>query len=392
MEIKEDIMDLYDTGNYPEFQRTKHFNTKKTVHIYPGYPHVGGVITVIQNVAERLAKKGYNVEVITSKTKTNSRNEYINGVCVKRFKIVSCNIFEFPDIGWIREIMKIRNSIIHIHGFHTITSFFAILLIHSSNILIYNTYYHGKSGKSYRNPLLKLYLMLFNLIIKKVDAIVCISQYEQRKVVNAFKIPRKDTFIIPVGYNLSKMLKYQRRPINDDYKKVLYVGRIVKHKNVHKLVESLKYLENAKLTIIGSGDYEKEVKKVIEKFNLQNRIQWKKNLSYEELLEEYCNADVFVLPSVYESFGMVVGEATLIGCPTIVANSYALTEFVDAGLAEGLSIPIDSREIAEKIKNMPDKSPREKAIEYFKDWDEVTDRYEHIYKKLIITNIEGDDE
>jgi glycosyltransferase involved in cell wall biosynthesis len=157
-------------------------------------------------------------------------------------------------------------------------------------------------------------------------------------------------------------------------------------------VESLKYLENARLTIIGSGDYEKEVKKVIGTNNLQNRIQWKKNLPYEELLKEYCKADVFVLPSIYEAFGMVVGEATLIGCPTVVANSYALTEFVDAGLAEGLSMPVNDREIAEKIENMTDKNPRKKAIEYFKDWDEVTDRYEHIYKKLIITNIEGDDE
>ena len=367
-------------------------NLQKIVQIYPGYPHVGGVITVIQNVAERLAKKGYNVEVVTSKTKTNSRNEYINGVCVKRFKIVSLNVFEFLSIGWIREIMKIRNSIIHIHAFHTITSFFAVLFTYKSNSIIFNAHYHGKSGKSYRNPLLKSYLMLFNLIIRKVDAIVCVSQYERGKVENSFKFPKENVFIIPNGYDFSKILEYKWKPVNDSCKKVLYIGRIVKHKNVHKLVESLKYLENARLTIIGSGDYEKEVQKVIKKFKLQNRIRWKKELTYEELLKEYCDADVFVLPSIYEAFGMVVGEATLIGSPTIVANSYALTEFVDAGLAEGLSIPVNCREIAGKIENMPDKSPRKKAIEYFKDWDEVTDRYEHIYKKLIITNIEGNDE
>ena len=360
---------------------TRHFNTKKIVHIYPGYPHVGGVITVIQNVAERLAKKGYNVEVITSKTRTNTENEYINGVYVKRLKL---NYFDFPSIEFIREIREIRDSVIHVHGFHTITSFFAILLAHRSNIIIFNTYYHGKSSKSYRNPLLKLYLMVFNHIIEKINAIICISHYEQRKVENSFKFPKENIFIVPIGYNFSKILKYKWRPINGGYKKILYVGRIVRHKNVHKLVESLKHLDNAKLTIIGSGDYEKEVQKTIERNNLQNRIQWKRDLPYEEFFKEYCNADVFVLPSIYESFGIVVGEATLIGCPTIVANSYALTEFIDAGLAEGLSIPVNSREIAEKIKNMPDKSPRKRAIEYFKDWDEVTDRYEYIYKKLII--------
>jgi nucleoside-diphosphate-sugar epimerase len=108
------------------------------------------VITVIQNVAERLAKKGYNVEVITSKTKKNSRNGYINHVYVKRFKVFSLNIFEFPGIKWIRAIREIRNSVIHVHGFQaTITSFFAVLFAHRSNVIILNTHYHGKSGKSY---------------------------------------------------------------------------------------------------------------------------------------------------------------------------------------------------------------------------------------------------
>jgi len=359
---------------------TQYFNSRKIIHIYPSYPHVGGVPVLIQNVVERLAKKGYNVEVISSKTKTNPGNEYIRGVYVKRFKMSYLAVFEFPSIGWIREIRKIRNSIIHVHGFHRITSFFAVLFAHRSNVVIFNTYYHGKSSKSYRNPLLKLYLMIFNLILIKVNAVVCISQYERRKVENSFKFPKKNIFLLAVGYDLLKILKYKWRPINDGCKKILYVGRIVKHKNVHKLVESLKYLENAKLTIIGSGDYEREVKKVIEKFNLQSKIQWRKNLPYEELLKEYCTADVFVLPSIYESFGMVVGEATLIGCPTIVANSYALTEFVDAGLAEGLSIPVSSKEIAEKIINMPNKSPRKKAIEYFKEWNVVTNEIIELYR------------
>lgn len=359
---------------------TQYFNSRKIVNIYPGYPHVGGAITVIQNVAERLAKKGYNVEVITSKTKKNSKNEYINQVYVKRFKVLSLSVFAFPSIGWIREIRKIRNSIIHVHGFHKVTSFFAVLFAPRTNTIIFNPYYHGRSSKSYRNFLLKLYLMLFNLIIRKIDAIICVSQYEREKVENSLKFPKENIFIVPSGYDFSKILKYKWKPANDGYKKILYVGRIVKHKNIHKLVEALKYLENAKLTIIGSGDYEKEVEKVIKKFKLQNRIRWEKNIPYEELLKEYCATDVFVLPSIYESFGIVIGEATLIGCPTIVANSYALTEFVDAGLAEGLSIPVNDREIAEKIENRTDKSPREKAIEYFKDWDEVTNEIIELYR------------
>ena len=145
-----------------------HFNQKKIIHVAPTYYlGFGGVPVVVQNIAEGQAKRGYNVEIITSKTKNKSRDEYINNVYVRRFKKIFGD-FYFPGIKFIMAIRKIRNSIIHVHAFHNFISFFAILIAHRSNITIFNTHFHGKSSKSYRNPLLKLYLMLFNFIIKFV--------------------------------------------------------------------------------------------------------------------------------------------------------------------------------------------------------------------------------
>lgn len=349
---------------------------QKIVYVVPNYPHIGGVSTVVQNLAENLAKMGKDVEVVSSETSTSIRDEYINGVYIKRFKL---NYLNIPTIEMIRYIRTIRNSLVHLHGYHDIINMFVIPVIHNSNIIIFNTYYHGKSGITYRNTLLNIYSQLFRLIFRKIDAVICVSEYE-RKLVEAKSWNIKKIFFIPVGCKMQEIIKFRWDPDDDGFKKLLYVGRIVRHKNVHELVKSLIYIDNVKLTIVGTGPDEDKIAQLIEKYGLNKLVEWKRDLTYEELLMEYCKADVFVFPSKYESFGIVVCEAALIGCPTIVANSYALTEFVKIGIAKPVPMPIDCKELAKIINNLSAESPRSVAISYFKDWHEVSKSYIEAYE------------
>lgn len=351
--------------------------TEKIVFIYADYPHAGGVSTVIQKLAENFVRMGDNVEVISSKTLVNSDNEYINGVYVRRFKLKYPNFLSMEMITYMRTI---RDSVIHLHGFHNILNFFVIFFIHNSNTIILNMHYHGKSGSQYKSYLILIYNKLFNYLLQKIDAVICDSLFEKDLIIKNFNYSQDKIFVIPPGYDLDRILKHDWNPTKDGFKKILYVGRIVRHKNVHELVKSLKLINNAKLTIIGTGNYEAQIMELIRVNNLSKSIQWKKNLKYDELLDEYCNADIFVLPSIYEAFGIVVGEAALIGCPIIVADSYALKEFVNVGLAKAVTMPINCEKLAELINGFHAESPRNKAVNYFKDWREISEKYKFVYK------------
>lgn len=96
--------------------------------------------------------------------------------------------------------------------------------------------------------------------------------------------------------------------------KYLYVGRLVDVKNISMLIDE--FNRNGKsLTIVGSGNLEKELK-AIAKFN----ITFKGFINNEDLGAVYQAHDVFILPSYYEPWGLVVEEALYWGLPVIVSD------------------------------------------------------------------------
>jgi len=350
--------------------------SKKVVyHIYPGYR--GGVTMVIKELAKRLSIKGFKINIITSDVPDNELFELKKyGVTLLPTKFYTIReAYFFPSFKFIKYIKSIRNSIVHIHGYHTLASFFALLFIDKkTNLIVFQPYFHGQSGNKLRNMLLKIYKHIFNLCVGKVDKYIFISQYEKANFEKRFFIDSAKVYVIPSGFDFGELLKYHWKKRPAQVKNILYVGRIVEHKNVDKLIKALVYLDkDVKLTIIGKGAKSEDIMYLIEKLGIKNRIKWLPYVPREELLEEYSKTDLFILPSIYETFGLVVGEATLIGCPVIVANSQALKQFVDNKIAYGIELPITDKKIYEAIVSARLVSPRSRAIKYFKDWDDVVD-------------------
>ncbi|MBC7334310.1 MAG: glycosyltransferase family 4 protein [Actinobacteria bacterium] len=348
--------------------------SKKIIyHLYPGYR--GGVAMVIKELTKRLSIKGFKINIITSDTPNNELFELEKyGVTLLPTKFYTIReAYFFPSFKFVKYIKSIRNSIVHIHGYHTLASFFSLLFIDKkTNLVIFQPYFHGRSGNKIRNLLLKFYRYIFNACINKIDTYIFISHYEKANFRRHFFIGDNKIYVIPSGFDFEELLRHKWKKRSAQVKNILYVGRIVEHKNVDKLIKALIYLDkDVRLTIIGKGPKSEEIKYLIEKLKVKNRIKWISYLPREKLLQEYSKADLFVLPSTYESFGLVIGEAALIGCPVIVASSQALKQFVDHKIAYGIEPPITSKKIYEAIVSMKLVSPRKRAIKYFKDWNDV---------------------
>lgn len=93
---------------------------------------------------------------------------------------------------------------------------------------------------------------------------------------------------------------------------VLTCANLIKRKNIDKLILSINSLEGFELTVIGSGKELKRLKRMSD-----SNIKFLGQLPNEKVLEEMQKADVFVLPSVNETFGMVYLEAMASGCITV---------------------------------------------------------------------------
>lgn len=350
------------------------------------YPDIGGVETHVREISERLVKRGFEVEVVcTDPTGKLPEHDVINGVTINRFRsFAPGDAYYFaPQIYFY-----LRNNhydLIHAHSYHAFPALFAALAKNKSR-LIFTPYYHGGGHTPIRNLLHKPYRSLGSKIFEKSDRVTCISEYERRKVICDFGVPLAKTEKIPIGLNLEEFekLKYQKK--NKGGKTLLYVGRLEEYKGIQHIIKTLPYLAGFKLEIIGKGPYEKRLHELAEELSVTKQINWYKNMMREELLQYYASADVFLMLSTHESYGITVAEALLAGTPCIVTSGSALEEFVDGRLCLGIEKPITSDKLILAIKQLYEsgiKDTMENTNIPILNWDEVTDKLIEVYKNTL---------
>ncbi len=164
--------------------------------------------------------------------------------------------------------------------------------------------------------------------------------------------------------------------IKDKY--VLFVGTLQPRKNIAGLIEAfasvkgkVPSVKELQLVIVGKkGWLYEEILQAPKKFDIKERVLFLDFVTDEDLPSLYSNAEVFVLPSLYEGFGLPVLEAMKYGCPVITSNVSSLPE---AGGEAALYIdPTNVKQMTGMIeKVLEDKSLRE---------DMIKKGYEHVKK------------
>lgn len=134
-----------------------------------------------------------------------------------------------------------------------------------------------------------------------------------------------DIRVFPLGIDCTiyKPSKYKFQPNRVIAPKLLYVGRIVEWKQVHLAIEVLYKLkeygfQDSTLTIIGpvsSYDYYNELLEIAQKKKLSESIKYEGFVAYDKLIPYYQAADMLLLPSDHETFGMVMIESMACGTP-----------------------------------------------------------------------------
>ncbi len=328
------------------------------------YPDIGGVETHVREISERLVKRGFEVEVIcTDPSGKYPEHECHNGVRIRRFRSFAPSGAFFFSPQMYFYLKNKGFEIIHTHNYHAFPSFFASAA--AKGRFIFTPHYHGGSHSTLRNILLKPYRWFGSFIFKRAEKIVCVSKYEMDLIKNDFNVPRSKLVKIPNGLNLKEFTNIKE--LIKKGKTILYAGRLESYKGVQYLIEALPLLLEYRLIVIGSGNYEKKLHELAKKLNVDDRIEWLKDLERKDLLSHFISADVFVNLSIFEAYGITVAEALACGTSCIVAKGGALEEFIDDDGCVGMSYPVDINILINLIKSGKKISPRKMP-----DWEEVT--------------------
>jgi glycosyltransferase involved in cell wall biosynthesis len=290
------------------------------------YPKTGGAENNCLFTARELAKK-HEVHVFCSGEK-DSEEEYFN-IKVHRSKETFRYRYYFAFYpGIIKKLLSVELDVLHVHGFGFIQQDRAVRRLKKEfpkTKLVCTP--HGPFMALSNYPLIaKIYKSLYMPSIKKslknYDAIIQVNPYQKDWMIKDYEIKSEKIHFVPNGINEEVFKKISNKEKNNILKKfdlkksfvITYLGRIQEYKGIDQVLEVLpdlkKVKSNIKFVAMGedAGDTERLTEiatniSVMENFILTGKV------SENEKLAILDQSEIFIFPSEWEAFGIVVLEA-----------------------------------------------------------------------------------
>jgi len=297
--------------------------------ISPRYaPEIGGVERVVEMTALGLARRGVDVEVITTDpTGRLPRLERRDGVLVRRFRTVANDAVYFvsPGLGlWLLQHAR-RFALLHVHSYHTPLLIQAAFTGRRAHVpLVVTPHYHGTGHSPVRRALHGPYRPVGGWALGQAARITCVSETELALLHRHFG-PRLPVEVVPNGVEVDELAPARaaadmpsRRA---DSPRVLSVGRLAAYKQADRAVEALRHLPPAaEVTVVGQGQIAVELQQLAHTLGVAARVHLPGLVTRDELIDQYGRADVAVSLSRHEAFGLAVLEALVAGLPVVASD------------------------------------------------------------------------
>jgi len=188
------------------------------------------------------------------------------------------------------------------------------------------------------------------------------SQHMRWEVTRLFELPPDKVDVIPSGIDLSEwtttpdQVAAARDELGGDGPMVLFAGRLEWEKGVHTLIEAVPRLRRRfpglRLVVIGKGSQQESLEELARRLRVSRSVHFAGWRTESGLRAAAAAADVAVVPSVYEPFGLVALEAAALGTPLVASDTGGLAEIVVNG-ETGLTFPaLDAAALADAVTSM----------------------------------------
>ena len=337
-------------------------------------PKRGGVQTAAYNTAKFLSKLGHKVVVITSKW-ANERRKFheMDGFLVYRFKS-----YNPPELKGITQISSLRFNPKMLFKLPKIIRKHKIQLIHAQGRLFPISWLTAILNKFVlKRPMfvnvqgrLELGISgiienVFDKIVTKyvyqkfLNKIVCVSESLKERLIK-LDINENKLTVIPNGVDTSEFQNLPQANFFDryldgkqDYKKVIFVGRLDAQKGVEYLIRAIphviKNFPKVHFFILGNGNLELMLKNLATELNILNNITFIDMIPLEKMPEFYSSADIFCLPSIHEGFPLSIAEALSIGLVIVASATEGIPEAIVENTNGYLASPRNISQLSQKL-------------------------------------------
>ncbi len=384
------------------------------------YPPVieGGLARHVRKLAEALVRQGVCVDVLTRGVGGDDGPprrplEDGGGVNVHRVREPSWPRDLDRFVAWVEqmnrdmlaagEALAQEHSYDLVHGHDWLVGKAAAELADRLEIPYVTTIHateHGRHQGWVEKPPQSHIHAIERWMARRADAVIVCSYYMRGHVADVFDIDEGRVAVIPNGVDPSEL-----RPTGDlqalrgefaapHEKLVLLVGRLVYEKGFQLALDALpdviREVGSVRFLVAGSGTHEEELKAQAARLGLSEHGTFLGWIGDDVLHSLYRIADLCVVPSIYEPFGLVALEAMASGCPCIVADTGGLCEVVpvgervglrfNGGDAEHLGVMIERLLVDESLRDRLVTEASEHVLRF--DWDDIAARTRGIYDGL----------
>lgn len=370
------------------------------------YPTFGGSGVVATELGKALAKEGHKIHFITYSQP--SRLDFLNeNLFYHEVNFRSYPLFEYPpyELALASKMVSVvkdaKLDLLHVHYAipHASAAYMAKQILKSEGIVIpVVTTLHGTDitlvGKD------ASYEPVVTFSINQSDGVSAVSNDLKKETLQHFKI-KKDIDVIPNFVDLEKFKKQKKDHFKraicpegellivhiSNFRKVKRIGDVIQiFSNIHAQVPS-------KLLMIGDGPERVKAEALAKELSISKDVRF---LGKLEAVEEVLSvADLFLMPSEKESFGLAALEAMACEVPVISSNTGGIPELNIDGVTGFLSAVGDVEDMSKKALIVLDKDnlPRfkENALKRAREFDisQVRPLYEALYVKVLEKTVAG---
>lgn len=306
------------------------------------YPTFGGSGVLATELGKALADKGHTVHFITYQQPVRLTGFRAN-ILYHEVRVPTYPLFDYPPYesalsSTMVDVVKNNNiDLLHVHYAipHASSAYMAKKILEKENKYVPTiTTLHGTDITLVGRD--KTYAPVVAFSINQSDAITAVSENLKQETYKTFNI-EKD---IEVIHNFVDVRRFARKPI-DAFRKVIAPNneRIILHasnfrkikriEDVVKIFKNLNEVIPSKLLLVGDGPERPVIEELARALNLIDEIRF---VGKQQDMEEiFAIADLFLLPSEYESFGLSALEAMAAGAPVVATNVGGLPEIIIQG-------------------------------------------------------------